>query len=270
MTPNRELGGAWNFRDVADGTAALRPGLLFRSSDLSQLDHEGRAALRRLGIADIADLRSAREIERRGPGRVPDDVAIHLLPFHQPAEAQTAGTDDSPHEQAFQRMLTQELNEESVSAAATRYMLDAYRRFPALPGAQRALRQVFSLLTAGQPVLAHCFAGKDRTGFVVAVVLETIGVDWDAIMADYLRSNDSTPQLQAQLLHGIRQRFVETPQLAALAEARLSDEVLGVREHYLATARQTIDDTHGSLQRYLQVAGISTADVDQLRNALRA
>lgn len=270
MTPDRELGGAWNFRDVADGTAALAPGRLFRSSDLSQLDDEGRSALRRLGIADIADLRSPREIERRGPGRVPGGIAIHLLPFHQPAADQTAGTDDSPHEQAFQQLLTDDLNQESLSAAAGNYMLNAYRRFPTLPGAQRALRQVFSLLTAGRPVLAHCFAGKDRTGFVVAVVLETIGVDWDAIMADYLRSNDSAPQLQAQLLHGIRQRFVETPQVAKLAESRLSSEILGVREQYLAAARQTIDDTHGSLERYLHTAGISTADVDQLGNALRA
>ena len=37
------------------------------------------------------------------------------------------------------------------------------------------------LLGAGRPVLTHCFAGKDRTGFMVAVVLEAIGVDRDAI-----------------------------------------------------------------------------------------
>src|SRR6185312_14612390 len=69
-----ELSGAWNFRDVAASTGALRPGRLFRSSELSRLDHDGRATLRRLGITDVADLRAAREVARRGPGRVPDSV----------------------------------------------------------------------------------------------------------------------------------------------------------------------------------------------------
>lgn len=48
----RELPGAWNFRDVADTATALRPGRLFRSSELSRLDDAGRATLRRLGITE--------------------------------------------------------------------------------------------------------------------------------------------------------------------------------------------------------------------------
>ena len=59
--------------------AGLRPGRLFRSSELSRLDDDGRATLRRLGITDVADLRAAREVARRGPGLVPDGVEVHLL-----------------------------------------------------------------------------------------------------------------------------------------------------------------------------------------------
>ena len=65
--------------------------------------------------------------------------------------------------------------------------------------AQRALHRVVTLLAAGRPVLTHCFAGKDRTGFVIATVLETIGVDRDVIVADYLRSNDSVAQLRERI-----------------------------------------------------------------------
>ena len=75
-----ELSGAWNFRDVAEETGVL-PGRFFRSSELSQLSEEGRKLILRLGISDVADLRSPREVERRGPGQVPDGVAVHLLPF---------------------------------------------------------------------------------------------------------------------------------------------------------------------------------------------
>jgi protein-tyrosine phosphatase len=42
-----------------------------------------------------------------------------------------------------------------------------------------------------------------------------------------------------------------------------------VRAEYLDAARRTIDDTFGSLDGYFHSAGITTADVTQLRDALR-
>jgi len=85
-------------------------------------------------------------------------------------------------------------------------------------------------------VLAHCFAGKDRTGFTIAVVLEAAGVDRDAIMADYLASNAAVPQLRAHIVETIRARMSATPDIAEVAEARLTDAVLGVQEAYLDAA----------------------------------
>jgi protein-tyrosine phosphatase len=279
----RELSGAWNFRDVADGASALRPGRLFRSGELSRLDDEGRATLRQLGIADVADLRARREVARRGPGLVPDGVEIHLLPFPDLGDKGGAQDDSdsdgqAPHEAAFQRLLTGEGVDEaagsgqSVDEAATRYMIDEYREFPTRNGAQQALHRVITLLGAGRPVLTHCFAGKDRTGFVVATVLETIGIDRDTILADFLRSNDAAPQLRARISEMIAQRRDTelTPEVVTFTEARLSDGVLGVREEYLAAARQTIEEQFGSLDAYLRAAGIGGSDVDRLRDALLA
>lgn len=109
----RELSGAWNFRDVADGVSALRPGRLFRSGELSRLDDQGREMLRELGITDVADLRAAREVARRGPGLVPDGVEIHLLPF--PDLGDQVPTEDSedaaPHETAFRRLFEGDPNQ---------------------------------------------------------------------------------------------------------------------------------------------------------------
>src|SRR3984885_10406965 len=272
----RELSGAWNFRDVADGAPAVRPGRLFRSGELSRLDDDGRATLNQLGITDVADLRATREVARRGPGLVPDGVEIHLLPFPDLGADESDTDGQAPHEVAFQKLLTGDgesgESELSVNEAATRYMIDEYREFPTRNGAQRALHRVVTLLAAGRPVLTHCFAGKDRTGFVVATVLETIGVDHDTIVADFLRSNDAAPQLRARISEMIAQRQDTelTPEVVTFTEARLSDGVLGVREEYLAAARQTIEEQFGSLDAYLRAAGISGADVDQLRGALLA
>jgi protein-tyrosine phosphatase len=209
-----------------------------------------------------------REVERRGPGQVPDGVAVHLLPFHELAADQV----DAPHESAFEKMMTAKPDDEDVSVAATRFMTEEYERFPTLPGAQVAVRRVVSLLADRRPVIAHCFAGKDRTGFTVALVLETVGVAHDAIVADFLRSNAAMPQLRERILESIRNRAEETttPEIVTFAEARLNDEVLGVREDYLAAARRTIDAEYGSAAGYLEAVGVTPDQVARLREALVA
>jgi protein-tyrosine phosphatase len=202
------------------GSATLRPGRLFRSSEQRRVDDEGRATLRWRGITDVADLCASWEVARRGPGLVPDGTEIHLLPFPDPGEDESDADDQGPHERAFQRLLTGEGGgpDTSVDEGATRYMTDEYRQFPTRNGAQRAL------------------------------------------------------QLRVRISEMIarRQETELTPEVVTFTEARLSDGVLGVREEYLAAARQTIDETFGSLDGYLRDAGITVADVDRLRSALLA
>ncbi|GLP72999.1 phosphotyrosine protein phosphatase [Mycobacterium antarcticum] len=265
ISTGEELSGAWNFRDVAEETG-IRPGRLFRSSELSGLNDDGRSALARMGIGDVADLRSQREVERRGPGQVPDGVAVHLLPFHELSADQA----DAPHESAFEKMMTAKPDDEDVAVAAARFMTEEYRNFPSLPGAQTAVRQVISLLADRRSVITHCFAGKDRTGFTVALVLETVGVPHDAIVADFLRSNAASSHLRERILESIRNRAEEstTPEIVTFAEARLNEEVLGVCEEYLAAARRSIDADYGSAANYLEAVGVTADQVSRLREFL--
>ena len=259
-----ELSGAWNFRDVAEQTG-IAPGRLYRASELSKLDDEGRRALTGFGVTDVADLRTSRELERHGHGLVPAGVQIHHLPF-----IETPVSDgEAPHEFAFQRMMTEKSDDEPVAEAAARYMSEEYGRIAAAPLAQRAVHRMVTLLGSGRTVLAHCFAGKDRTGFSIAVVLEAAGVDRDAIMADYLRSNVAVPQLRESILESVRVRAAEAPEIMELAEAKLTDAVLGVREEYLDIARRTLDSEFGSLAGYLDAAGVTADDLSKLRTVLR-
>lgn len=262
------LSGAWNFRDVTESTGgAVRPGRLFRSGELTKLDGAGIGQLRQLQVSDVADLRSPREVERHGCDLVPDGVDVHLLPF---LDIVATVDGEAPHEHAFQRLLTEKPDHESVFEAARRYMTEEYRRFARAPGARAAIQRIVTLLGGGGAVLTHCFAGKDRTGFGVAVVLEAAGVDRDAVVADYLHSNTAVPELRAQIMEMVASRFEDglPAQAAELTEARLSEDVLGVRAEYLEAALDTVRRDYGSLDGYLRAADITDEHITRLRTAL--
>jgi len=262
------LSGGWNFRDVSHSTdGAVQPGKLFRAGELTKIDDAGLRQLRELRITDVADLRSPPEVERHGSDLVPDGVDVHLLPF---LDIVATVDGEAPHEHAFQRLLTEKPDDESVLEAGRRYMADEYRRFAKAPGARRAVQRMVTLLGDGGTVLTHCFAGKDRTGFTVALVLETVGVHRDAIVADFLRSNAAVPELRERILESVRNRAEETttPEIVTFAEARLNEEVLGVREEYLDAARRAIDAEYGSTAGYLESLGVTSDQVTRLREAL--
>ena len=265
-TGHESLSGAWNFRDVAE-TAGVRPGTLFRSSELSRLDEAGRRAMAALGVTDVADLRSPAEVSRRGGGAVPEGVAVHNLPFPEVSHHHDGSPQESPHESSWNKMMT-EYSEEEPGVAARRWMTAEYERFPTLGGARQAVRQIITMLGEGRPVLVHCFAGKDRTGFAVAVALEAAGVPGEAVLADYLRSNDAVAPLREAILTTMRSREGMTDEVVSFAESRLTDEVLGVREEYLVSARRVLDETHGDLNGYLRAAEVSADDVARLRERL--
>ena len=238
--------------------------MFYRSSELSRLDEAGREVISRLGITDVADLRSPVEVERRGPGAVPEDVTVHLLPFpdlsHKPTGA--------PHETAWEQMMTDASPDDDVVAAGEKWMTEEYVRFARYGGARTAVRRIVTLLAEGRPTLVHCFAGKDRTGFAIAVALEAIGVPRDAILADFLRSNDAVGRLRERILESVRKREGVTPEVVAFAESRLPDEVLGVKESYLDTARRVIDEEYGGLPGYLKASRVTTEDVARMRAGL--
>lgn len=263
MAPTPDaLPGAWNFRDVTEETG-ITPGRFYRSSELAGLDDLGRKALSDLGISDVADLRSDHEVERRGEDRVPGGVTVHRLPFREVGA-------HAPHEHGFEFMM-KEGNDEDAAVAAARFMTEEYQKYPGMAGAQAAVRHVISLLSADRPVITHCFAGKDRTGFAVALILEAVGVDRDAVMADFMRSNDAVPLLRRQVIESIRDHSGEqsTAETIAFAEARLADEVIGVREDYLYAVRTVIDQQYGSLSQYLDAIGVTPDQNARLRSALR-
>lgn len=212
----RSLGlkGAVNARDLggystADGRV-LRSGVALRSDGLHRLDDQDLERLAGLGLRQIVDLRSLDEVREAGADRVPglpvadisaaelsaepvtverttpDGITLHHLPvfaadFDIYVALRDALADRDPVKQ----------RELLGDGKAGEMMSGLYRWFVTDAVARDRFAAVLRLLAApdGPPVLFHCTAGKDRTGWTAALVLTALGVDRETVFDDYLLTN---------------------------------------------------------------------------------
>src|SRR5262249_10087630 len=75
-------------------------------------------------------------------------------------------------------------------AGPARYLADRY--LDMARDGRAGFVSVLSVLAEADnaPAVVHCFAGKDRTGVLIALTLGLLGVDDDAIADDYGLSNE--------------------------------------------------------------------------------
>ena len=164
----RDLGG---YR-AADGRR-VRFGRVFRSGSLALLSDADLDAIAALGLRTVCDLRGAHERER-APNRLPPGARAEILPIEP-----TVGA-------SLRDLLEREeaTGEDVHSLLARAYAAYAGEHLP-------RYRQLFARVLDADalPLLFHCSAGKDRTGFGAALLLTALGVPRDTIVEDYLATN---------------------------------------------------------------------------------
>lgn len=170
------LSGASNFRDLGGYTGhagrCLKWRHLFRADHLAALTPADLARLGELGITRSADFRGA--AERAAQAYALPGVATHTL-----------GIEPTIIQQALQR---QRQGHEITPAQAIGLMQDTYRSF-VTENAPRFAQLFELLLDSDAPIVFHCTAGKDRTGFAAALILLALGVPRAVVMQDYLLTN---------------------------------------------------------------------------------
>jgi len=232
----RDLGGL-----PATGGRRLRSGSLYRSGALSELTSDEVAQIGRLGLRACCDLRSVAE-RQRAPSCWPTAQVPRLL--ERPVDVDIRLLDMRALEQ---------LRRQPDSSGAIGLMRNIYRGLPA--GCAPVLRELFALLVqdtdSSLPLLVHCTAGKDRTGFVVALLLRALEVDADAILADYLHSNACIDRRRLDGKIGV----LLTGLLGSAPSRAVLDVVNGVRADYLESAWEELRRQHGSTEAYLAIAG---------------
>lgn len=233
MTQNHS-GASRNFRDFGGSVSRdgrrVRLGRLYRSEALDSLTEHDLIALNPLSVTMVCDLRSQLERDEH-PNRLPADWRAKVL---QPDEQYQAKAADLVR--AFDRVMAAE------AAQARDHMRRTYESFPEDFAA--ILGELFVFLTEQDgPLLIHCAAGKDRTGFVCAMLNHALEVNPETTWADYMLSDEHFGQQRIATILAAR--------MSAPPSAELID-YLRVRPEYLQASFDRIEAEHGSIDTYLE------------------
>src|SRR5215203_650688 len=163
-----ELEAVHNFRDLggypARGGTITRWHQLYRADGLYRMSAADIETVRALGLRTVVDLRSDAEIEKWGTF---PRTAIEVTFAHHAVIDQT--WDHEGHEDQTDH----------------EFLVWAYREMLAV-GSPRFARAIEALAQPGAlPAVFHCAAGKDRTGLLAALLLESLGVPRSVVLADY-------------------------------------------------------------------------------------
>ena len=217
-----DLAGASNFRDLGGYPArdgrVVRWRQIFRSNHLGHLTEADIEVLRGLGLRSAFDFRGTEERAAAICGL--EEIAVHSLPVEPTvvatlrAKLAAAGT--------------------LSSADALEVMRDSYRNYVRL--STPSYRALFGhLLDDRAPLVIHCTAGKDRTGFACALILHALDVPDDLIAEDYLLTN-----------RFYRRDPGHSPDLPEEVKQALAS----VEASFLAAAFDAISADYGGLENY--------------------
>lgn len=240
-----------NFRDVAGPGYALHPsgsmarGHVYRSTALSVGD-EDLGVLERLGVATVVDLRTGAEIAKQ-PDAVP--AGARYLPIDVLGGHTSAAT----------------LTESGLVGVeeARREMAATYERFVTGDHERRSFGQaVQALAESSGPSIVHCTAGKDRTGWVSALLQLLAGVREEDVVADYLLTREMSAEFVSSIREVVR---AEMPDKLEAIEV-----LIGVEEANLRLSLDALSAGFGDARRYLvEGAGVDAEAVDDLTVRLR-
>lgn len=236
-----QLDGTTNFRDLGGYANAagrsLRWGRIYRADHLAALSERDLQELRTRGIRRTVDFRGV--YERTSEHYDWPQFEQHAFMI-EPTVVQRA------------LALVREGHRLSVAETVS-LMQDTYRSF-VHDNADRFARLFQLLLSSDAPLVFHCTAGKDRTGWAAALILLALDVPREEVERDYMLTN---------------QLYRRPATLASAAALSIPQDILDVlwrvQLPFLHAALEMVEREHGSTTAYLQdVLGVDAAARQEL------
>jgi protein-tyrosine phosphatase len=241
LQPERTLSwdGCVNVRDLgghptADGRTT-RFGAVVRADTVRALSDAGWAALLDYGVSRIVDLRFHSDLALDAPRELSVEV-VHVPLMHELDDEEWVEIDAIGDAQP-----------DAATSTSAVYLELLERRRPQFAEAIAAVADA-----PEGTVVVHCHGGKDRTGLVVALLLRLVGVDREAIGADYALSGHNLRESTAawvaaaedDLERERRRRFGSAP-----AEA-------------MVAVLEELERRYGSVRGYLDAVGLPVETID--------
>jgi protein-tyrosine phosphatase len=239
--------GSLNARDTgglptADG-AHIRHGALVRSDVLTRLTPSGRDALIAHGVRTIVDVRTTEELARDVDYPFRETQAAH-----EPAYINVSFVSD----------LTDEQMARIKAAQSTSWNLGELNSLD-IDLHRAGVAGIAAAVADAQPggVLIHCYAGKDRTGMSVAILLSLAGVADDDIADDYTLTTLVWEKLVDEWIGTVEES--DRARMRQLARPT-REAMLEMLEH--------VRTTYGSAEQYLLGAGVTPEQISRIRARL--
>ena len=246
------LEAAYNFRDLggyaAPGRRVTRWRTLFRADGLHRLTVADMGVMEEIGLRTVIDLRTADELVERG--RFPLDV--HPVGYHHVSLMDVIW--DPGQAPA-----------ETSGAPVADFLLHRYIEM--IDGAGARIGDIFAILADPHalPAVFHCAAGKDRTGILAALLLSSLGVVDDDVVADYALTGEAVPRMLAAW----KAAAAANPPVEGVAPATPTPAAfLAAEPDAMAGLLTLIREVHGSTRQYVRTLGVSDAVLADLEAAL--
>lgn len=171
------MDGIQNFRDIGgylnNDHKMTHWGKVYRSGQLTTLTERDSIRLANLGIKTIIDLRSENEVTA-SPFRYTHANIVNV-PIH------INGMDE----------ITNRLKDGHMRKGdGILYMQDVYLQFVTADNPLFAKAMKIFLEEDNYPILINCSMGKDRAGFLTAMLLSALDIPEETIRKDYMASNE--------------------------------------------------------------------------------
>ncbi|GAA3132811.1 tyrosine-protein phosphatase [Streptomyces rectiviolaceus] len=256
------LQGAVNVRDLGgyrtyDGER-VRYGQVFRADALAKLTDADVATLAGLGLKKVVDFRVPAEVQYDGPDRLPAGLTPTSRPISDNGLFSTLMTVIGSRDPVKQEEML-------GNGKADAFMRGVYRTFVTDSSNRAQFAATLRDIAHGgkaSPLLYHCTAGKDRTGWTSYLLLRAVGVPEATVVRDFLASNTYRAAYDAKVREGLKQSgLMQNPDLLIPLQE--------VRTGYLEAALAEVKGKYGSLNGYLREGlGLDTRTILALRERM--